>query len=80
MAIKAIDGDGDLYHRLVTDATIPMKGRMIHGTDGSLESQIYSSKGEVGCVLCLSLLLTQTTQVYQRNRQTEAQQRTHRRS
>lgn len=49
MAVKAIDGDdGDLYHKLVTDATIPMKGRMIHGVDGTLDSQIYSNKGEVG--------------------------------
>ncbi|TIB67876.1 hypothetical protein E3Q24_03959 [Wallemia mellicola] len=45
--IKAIDGEnGNLYHNLVTNATIPMKGRMIHITDGSLDSQLYSNKGE----------------------------------
>ncbi|TIA90249.1 hypothetical protein E3P81_02552 [Wallemia ichthyophaga] len=53
MAIKSIDSDdGLLYHRLITDATIPMKGRMIHSLDGSLDSQIYSNNGEARLWLC----------------------------
>ena len=46
--IKCIDNDdGEMFNRLITNTTIPMKGRMIHKLNGDLDSQIYSSKGEV---------------------------------
>ena len=48
MTIKCIDNDdGEMFNRLITNTTIPMKGRMIHKLNGDLDSQIYSSKGEV---------------------------------
>lgn len=77
MAIKSIDSDdGLLYHRLITDATIPMKGRMIHSLDGSLDSQIYSNNGEARLWLC-SLEMSHSPIVHQCNRPSKAQQRTH---
>ncbi|KAG5456583.1 MAG: hypothetical protein BJ554DRAFT_3642, partial [Olpidium bornovanus] len=46
-AIDALYGTGLFLDRFVLQDAIPMEGRMIHGRDGSLNSQPYGLHGEV---------------------------------